>query len=97
MPPHASGLRHLFPYPHAQAVDKGGYQQELPDIWLTDGNPWEVKRSEIKYEICFGGKTEKKNGVTVWLPNQKVGHVVGGGGGDGPHRMSGEAKQGLKQ
>ena len=96
VPPHASGLRHLFPLPHAQAVDKGGYQQELPDIWLTDGNPWEVKRSEIKYEICFGGKTEKKNGVTVWLPNQKVGHVVRGGG-DGPHRMSGEAKQGLKQ
>ena len=85
-----------LPLYHAQAVDKGGYQQELPDIWLTDGNPWEVKRSEIKYEICFGGKTEKKNGVTVWLPNQKVGHVVRGGG-DGPQRMSGEAKQGLKQ
>ena len=66
-----------LPLYHAQAVDKGGYQQELPDIWLTDGNPWEVKRSEIKYEICFGGKTEKKNGVTVWLPNQKVGRVVG--------------------
>lgn len=55
-----------------QAVDKGGYQKELPDIWLTDGNPWEVKRSEIKYEIYFGGKTEKKNGTTVWIPNQKV-------------------------
>lgn len=37
-----------------QAVDKGGYQQELPDIWLTDGNPWEVKRSEIKYEVGVG-------------------------------------------
>ena len=55
-----------------QAVDKGGYQKELPDIWLTDGNPWEVKRSEIKYEVCFGGKTETKNGASVWTPNQKV-------------------------
>ena len=32
----------------------------------------EVKRSEIKYEVCFGGKTETKNGKTVWIPNQKV-------------------------
>ena len=55
-----------------QAVDKGGYQKELPDIWLTDGNPWEVKRSEIKYEVSFGGRTEKKNGATVWIPGQKV-------------------------
>ena len=58
-----------------QAVDKG-FQKELPDIWLTDGNPWEVKRSEIKYEVCFGGRTEKiKQGnkeVTVWKPAQKV-------------------------
>jgi starch phosphorylase len=59
-----------------QALDKDGYQKELPDIWLTDGNPWEVKRSEIKYEVGFGGRTEMKtvNGkeVSVWKPDQRV-------------------------
>lgn len=59
-----------------------GFQKELPDIWLTDGNPWEVKRPEIKYEIAFGGRTEKRkeNGkeVTVWVPNQKVRTVLDG-------------------
>ncbi len=53
-------------------MDKGGYQKELPDIWLTDGNPWEVKRSDIKFEISFGGKVVKEGGKSVWKPSQKV-------------------------
>ncbi len=30
---------------------KDGFQQELPDIWLQNGNPWELKRAGIKYPI----------------------------------------------
>mmetsp|Transcript_11859 Transcript_11859/g.25461 ORF Transcript_11859/g.25461 Transcript_11859/m.25461 type:complete len:871 (-) Transcript_11859:450-3062(-) len=58
-----------------QALDNG-YQKELPDIWLTEGNPYEVKRPEIKFEVMFGGKTEKKKQgdkeVTVWSPYERV-------------------------
>eukprot|EP00798_Chlamydomonas_sp_ICE-L_P025386 gene25386-11048_t len=54
-----------------QGLDKGGYQTELPDIWLQDGNPWEIK-TNIKHEICFGGKTVKKDGKTVWTPSERV-------------------------
>jgi starch phosphorylase len=57
-------------------VDSTGKQTELPDIWLTDGNPWEVKRSDIQYQVNFGGRTEKKKvdgkEVTIWTPSQKV-------------------------
>ncbi|KAG1660964.1 hypothetical protein FOA52_005589 [Chlamydomonas sp. UWO 241] len=55
-----------------QAVDASGKQTEMPDIWLTDGNPWEIKRPDVRFEVCFGGKVEKKNGKSVWTPNEKV-------------------------
>ena len=32
-----------------------GYQVEIPDFWLTKGNPWEVERQDITYEIRFFG------------------------------------------
>lgn len=74
MHPLFDGNYHVWLY--GQAIDSKGYQKELPDIWLTEGNPWEMKRHDIKYEVSFGGKTEKKkNGdkeVTVWTPSEKV-------------------------
>ena len=59
-----------------QSISQDGFQTESPDIWLTEGNPWEVRR-DIKFVVGFAGKTEKKvvNGkeVTVWTPSQQVG------------------------
>lgn len=38
--------------PPLQLVDpESGYQNEVPDIWLTDGNPWEVKRNDIRFKV----------------------------------------------
>ncbi|GLC52978.1 Transcription factor [Pleodorina starrii] len=55
---------------------KNGYQIEQPDIWLTSGNPWEVRRDDVKFEVGFGGRVERRkvNGkeVTVWTPSEKV-------------------------
>ena len=34
---------------------RDGYQVEVPDNWLKDGNPFEVKRPEYQYEVKFGG------------------------------------------
>ena len=35
-----------------------GWQVELPEDWLTHGNPWEFERRESSYEIGFGGHVE---------------------------------------
>ena len=35
-----------------------GWQIELPEDWLSHGNPWEFERREAAYEIGFGGTVE---------------------------------------
>ncbi|MCB1856835.1 MAG: glycogen/starch/alpha-glucan phosphorylase [Gammaproteobacteria bacterium] len=37
---------------------KNGYQQEEPDHWLRNGNPWEMERPEYSQRVSFGGRTE---------------------------------------
>jgi glycogen phosphorylase len=37
---------------------KDGWQVEMTDKWLRYGNPWEIARPEIYYEVKFGGRTE---------------------------------------
>lgn len=32
-----------------------GYQVEVPDVWLADGNPFELRRPEYAKEVKFGG------------------------------------------
>ena len=42
-----------------------GYQAEIPDAWLINGNPWEIKRHDVTYPIRFYGKvtiTSKPSG-----------------------------------
>ncbi|MFI3200975.1 MAG: glycogen/starch/alpha-glucan phosphorylase, partial [Eubacteriales bacterium] len=34
---------------------KDGFQVEVPDVWLEDGNPFELKREEYAKEVRFGG------------------------------------------
>jgi glycogen phosphorylase len=34
---------------------KDGWQQEAPETWLAEGNPWEFARPEATYRIGFGG------------------------------------------
>ena len=53
-----------------------GYQVEMPDYWLAQMNPWEIERSDVSYEIYFGGRVEKKNenGVEtcIWHSDEVV-------------------------
>ncbi len=37
---------------------RDGWQVEVTDKWLRHGNPWEVPRPEIAYNVGFGGYTE---------------------------------------
>lgn len=34
---------------------RDGYQVEVPDNWLADGNPFELRRPEYSKEVKFGG------------------------------------------
>ena len=39
-------------------VIRDGWQHEITDKWLRSGNPWEIARPEMAYEVKFGGRTE---------------------------------------
>jgi glycogen phosphorylase len=53
-----------------------GWQQEYPDIWLSQGNPWEFQRPEVVYHVHFGGGIEhiddKGRDRAVWHPGETV-------------------------
>lgn len=53
LPGHGFGLRYQYGLFKQRIVD--GYQVELPDPWLEDGNVWEVPRPEEQKEVHFGG------------------------------------------
>lgn len=56
---------------------RDGWQIETTDKWLRFGNPWEMQRAEISFEIKLGGRTEgykdaKGNYRVKWIPDEKV-------------------------
>jgi glycogen phosphorylase len=72
---HGYGIRYdngLF-----RQIIRGGWQQETPEDWLVNGNPWEFVRPEYNYAIGFGGwveMVEDDNERTrhVWHPAETV-------------------------
>ena len=58
-PAYGCGIR--YKYGMFKQGIKDGYQVELPDDWLKDGNPFEVKRSEYAVEVKFGGYVRVEN------------------------------------
>ena len=58
-PAYGCGIRYRYGM-FKQAV-QDGYQIELPDDWLKDGNPFEVKRAEYAVEVKFGGYVRVEN------------------------------------
>lgn len=50
------GIRYEFGI-FDQAI-QDGWQTEITDKWLRLGNPWEICRPEIAYDVNFGGRTE---------------------------------------
>jgi starch phosphorylase len=56
---------------------KDGWQVEITDKWLHLGNPWEIARPEITYQVKFGGRseawTDEQGHYRVrWVPNTVV-------------------------
>ena len=52
-PAYGCGIR--YRYGMFKQEIKDGYQIEVPDNWLKDGNPFEIRRSEYRHEVKFGG------------------------------------------
>ena len=40
---------------------ENGYQKEVPDDWIKNGYPFEIKRSEYSYIVKFGGNVRVEN------------------------------------
>ncbi len=60
-------------------IIRSGWQQEIPEDWLANGNPWEFARPESNYAIGFGGQVEAVQGPGaddkvrhVWHPGETV-------------------------
>ena len=54
-----------------------GRQVELPEDWLSHGNPWEFERREYGYEVGFGGSVQANTGNDgrvrqVWTAGETV-------------------------
>ena len=52
-PAYGCGIR--YQYGMFKQKIENGYQVEVPDEWLKDGNPFEVRRDEYATEVKFGG------------------------------------------
>lgn len=66
LPLNGNGIRYRYGLFKQKIVD--GFQVELPDSWLDNGNPWEVRRYDKAVEVCFGGE--------VWLEDDGEGHFI---------------------
>jgi glycogen phosphorylase len=58
-------------------IIRDGWQCEITDKWLRNGNAWEIARSEIAYQVKFGGRTEgftdaKGRFRIRWIPETEV-------------------------
>jgi starch phosphorylase len=72
IPAYGYGIR----YNHGlfRQLIKDGWQMELPENWLEDGNPWEFARREAAYKIAFGGHVQTTSGkeAAVWAPDETL-------------------------
>ncbi len=70
LPSFGYGLRYEFGM-FAQHI-QAGRQIEVPDEWLSDGNPWEIQRHELRYSVGFGGSIQNIGGARRWKPAETI-------------------------
>jgi len=54
-----------------QAIRSDGSQREMPDYWLNFGEPWCVRRDDIKYPVHFFGHVDG-----VWKPSLTINAIA---------------------
>ncbi|MCB4860029.1 glycogen/starch/alpha-glucan phosphorylase [Sphingobium sp. PNB] len=76
VPAYGYGIRYVNGMFRQEISD--GWQVELPETWLTHGNPWEFERREASYEIGFGGRVDPSENEDAsphqmrWRPAERV-------------------------
>ncbi len=73
------GIRYEFGIFKQEIRD--GWQVETTDKWLRYGNPWEIARPEIAFNVKLGGHTKGYQDAqghyqVIWIPNQVVKSVA---------------------
>jgi len=73
-PAYGYGIR--YDYGIFKQKIENGYQVEIPDDWLRNGNPWEIKRPDITVPVLFGGRVEvsEENGRMKyrWIGSEEI-------------------------
>jgi starch phosphorylase len=64
------GIRYDYGMFRQRIID--GQQVEVPDYWLTHGNPWEFQRPEIRVLVRYGGHLEQDGNVVRWVGTEDV-------------------------
>lgn len=69
------GIRYEHGIFHQEICD--GWQVEKTDNWLQQGNPWELVRPEMEFDVKLGGYTETYDDFSGrervrWIPNRVV-------------------------
>ncbi|WP_291635669.1 glycogen/starch/alpha-glucan phosphorylase [Clostridium sp.] len=64
IPGHGCGIR--YKYGLFKQKIENGYQVEVPDNWLKDGNAWEIRKESKSVQVRFGGEVHlnEENGKT---------------------------------
>ncbi len=70
IPGYGYGIR--YDYGMFRQTIVNGQQVEVPDYWLTHGNPWEFPRPEVTYRVQFGGRVVEHEGRRQWVDTQDV-------------------------
>ena len=79
-PAYGCGIR--YRYGMFKQKIKDGYQVEVPDNWLKEGNPFEIRREEYAKEVRFGGNIRFEKSYTEELCDllQRSGCIAVSGG-----------------
>ena len=66
-PAYGCGIR--YKYGMFKQKIENGYQVEVPDNWLKNGNPFEIRRPEYAVEVKFGGyvRIENRDGMNHFV------------------------------
>ncbi len=70
LPSFGYGVRYEYGM-FAQGVENGR-QVEHPDHWMRLGNPWEIARPELRYQVGFGGRVEAEGKDRRWQPAESI-------------------------
>ena len=75
MPGIGYGLRYEFGIFRQDIRD--GWQVEVSDSWLREGNPWELRRTRIAFDLKLGGQVERYfdalgHECLRWVPRETV-------------------------